>query len=229
MTPYDLLILQLDAEVPAGVFAELLEAWQVPYQIVRVDHGASLPVAANAVIVLGGAMGVHDEDMFPYLGAVKTFIRQRLDQATPLLGICLGGQLLAEVSGGRVSSNCCGEKGLVTVELTTAGLADPLFAGMSGPLSIYQWHNDSFSVPPGALHLAGSAACPGQAFRIGNAWGVQFHPEVDAAIVALWCKDTPTMASCVAEFSTVEREHRQLARQLLGNFLAAAGIRSRSL
>ncbi len=102
-----------------------------------------------------------------------------LATGTPLLGICLGGQLLAEVAGGAVSSNRCGEKGLVEIELTAGGRADPLLAGIDDRFQAFQWHNDSFAVPPPAQHLARSVACPGQAFRLGNAWGVQFHPEVD--------------------------------------------------
>ena len=229
MPSFELVILQLDPDVPAGVFTELLSEWQVPFRIVRVDGGENLPDSADAVIVLGGAMGVHDEEEFPFLCAVKAFMRRMLDRGTPLFGICLGGQLLADVAGGTVSSNCCGEKGVVAVEVTEIGVADPLFAGMTGPLPIYQWHNDSFTVPPGALHLAESTACPGQAFRLGNAWGVQFHPEVDTAIVALWSKDAPDHAVHVAEFAEAEPEHRQLARRMLGNFLTAAGMRSRTL
>ena len=221
-------IMQLDPEVPAGVFAELLGEWQVPYRIVRVDCGETLPDTADAVIVLGGAMGVHDEDKFPFLRTLKTYMRTMLDQGTPLFGICLGGQLLSDLAGGNVSSNCRGEKGLVAVELTADGAADQLFAGLSGPLHIYQWHNDSFTIPPAARHLAGSAVCPGQAFRLGMAWGVQFHPEVDIEIVRRWSKDVPERTALVADFSAAEPEHRRLARLLLGNFLTAAGVRFRT-
>ncbi|MHB8707569.1 MAG: type 1 glutamine amidotransferase [Desulfuromonadales bacterium] len=217
-------IIQSDPKVPAGVFAELLTEWQVPFRILRPDLGESLPAIADAVIVLGGVMGVHDEAQHPFLRAVKGCMRGMLAGGTPLFGICLGGQLLADVAGGVVSSDRCGEKGLVDITLTGAGSADPLFAGISQRFRAYQWHNDSFTVPPGARHLAASAVCPGQAFRLGNAWGVQFHPEVDGAIVAAWSGHTPDRERLTGEFAAAETAHRALARQLLANFLATAGL-----
>lgn len=156
---------------------------------------------------------------------LKEFLRRMLANRTPLLGICLGGQLLADVAGGVVSSNRCGEKGLVEVALTEAGIADPLFAGFRRCFRAFQWHNDSFTVPPQATSLASSGTCPGQAFRIGNAWGVQFHPEVDGSIVAAWSESVSAEDPLLAEFLAAEHEHRVLARQLLGNFLKLAGVR----
>jgi GMP synthase-like glutamine amidotransferase len=218
-------IVQGDPEVPAGVFADLLNEWQVPFRILRPDLGETLAEDSAAVIVLGGRMGAHDEAQHPFLGSVKEFMGRILAKGTPLFGICLGGQLLADVAGGVVSSNRCGEKGLVDVTLSAAGAADPLFAGIDQRFLAFQWHNDSFTIPPGAVHLADSAACPGQAFRTGNAWGVQFHPEVDSTIVAAWCGHSPAQQALVAEFAVAELAHRELARQLLGNFLTIAGLR----
>ena len=219
-------IIQSDPEVPAGVFAELLAEWRVPYRILRPDYGETLPFFAEAVIVLGGVMGVHDEAAHPFLRPLKAFLRRVLASSTPLFGICLGGQLLADVAGGAVRSNCRGERGLVEVSLTAAGAADPLFAGFAERFPVFQWHNDSFTLPPTAVPLATSAACPGQAFRLGNAWGVQFHPEVDARIVAAWSGHTPEKAQLAAEFTAAEPAHRLLARQLLGNFLTIAELHS---
>lgn len=216
-------IIQSDPDVPAGVFTELLGEWQVPFRILRPDLGEALPASAGAVIVLGGAMGVHDEAQHPFLRAVKGFMGEILSAGTPLFGICLGGQLLADVAGGVVSSNCCGEKGLVDITLTAAGSADPLFAGIGQRFRAYQWHNDSFTVPPGATHLATATVCPAQGFRIGNAWGVQFHPEVDSAIVHAWSRRAPAREPLAVAFAAAEATHRALARQLLANFLAAAG------
>ena len=218
-------IVQGDPEVPAGVFAALLNEWQVPFRILRPDLGEALAEDSAAVIVLGGRMGVHDGAQHPFLGSVKEFIGRILANGTPLFGICLGGQLLAEVAGGEVASNLCGEKGLVDVILSAAVAADPLFTGIDQRFLAFQWHNDSFTIPPGAVPLAGSAACPGQAFRTGNAWGVQFHPEVDSTIVAAWSGHSPARQALTAEFAAAEPAHRQLARQLLGNFLTIAGLR----
>jgi GMP synthase-like glutamine amidotransferase len=170
-------------------------------------------------------MGVHDEMLHPFLRPLKDCLRRMLANRTPLLGICLGGQLLADVAGGVVSSNRCGEKGLVEVTLTAAGAADPLFAGVGPCFRAFQWHNDSFTIPPQAASLAGSATCPGQAFRIGNAWGLQFHPEVDGSIVSAWSEHFAVKA-LLTEFLAAEPEHRMLARRLFGNFLEFAGVRA---
>jgi len=215
-------IIQNDPEVPIGVFGELLEEWRLPFRLVRLDIGDSLPVGADAVIVLGGAMGVHDEALHPFLRPLKEFLARRLIAGTPLLGICLGGQLLASLAGGVVSSKCRGEQGLVEVSLTSSGLSDPLFSGIGQRFQAFQWHNDSFSIPSVALHLAASDACPGQAFRAGNAWGLQFHPEVDRGLVAAWSGKTAAHTTLTTEFAAVETAHRALARQLLANFLTIA-------
>lgn len=220
----DLSIIQCDPEVPAGVIAELLSEWRVPFQILRADLGARYPVKPGAVIILGGAMGVHEEARHPFLRPLKEFMAGLLVSGTPQLGICLGGQLLAAVAGGVVTSNSRGEKGVVEVGLTADGAADDLFAGIDRRFRVFQWHNDSFTVPPGARHLAGSSACPGQVFRLGQAWGVQFHPEVDAAIVASWSRQVENGAGCIDQFISVEARHRQLCRELLINFLRVAGL-----
>jgi GMP synthase-like glutamine amidotransferase len=215
-------IIQNDPTVPVGVFGTLLREWCLPYRILRADAGQSLPVSDAAIIVLGGVMGVHDEARHPFLRPLKEHIHRALTAGRPLLGVCLGGQLLADVAGGVASSNRCGEKGLVEISLTAAGIDDPLFAGFDRRFQAFQWHNDSFTIPPGAQHLATSAGCPGQSFRVGNAWGVQFHPEVDAAIVAAWARHTPDELMLTSAFAAGETAHRLLARQLLANFLAFA-------
>ncbi len=221
-TPID--ILQLDPEVPAGVFADLLAEWQVHFRLLRPDLGEPLPTGGAPVIVLGGRMGVHDEEAHPFLAEVKAFMAACLASATPLLGICLGGQLLSAVAGGVVTSQSRGEKGLVAITLSGAGAADPLFAGLGSDLSAFEWHNDSFTIPPGAVPLAGSATCPGQAFRLGRAWGLQFHPEVDEAIVAAWSRGDPDREALITAFAAAAATHRALAAALLANFLDNAGL-----
>lgn len=223
MKPVD--IIQNDPTVPTGVFGMLLAEWQVPLRIHRADSGAALPADAAAVIVLGGTMGVHDASNLPFLLALKAFLKQVVAAGTPLLGICLGAQLLADATGGVVSKNCCGEQGLVDINLTPAGYDDPLFNGVGKRFQAFQWHNDSFSIPPGSLHLATSSGCSGQGFRVGNAWGLQFHPEVDRLIVSEWSRHSQTRAELLKSFAAVETEHFCLAKQLLANFLRTAGLR----
>lgn len=221
-----ILIVQNDPAVPAGRFARLLDDWQVPWKIWRPDLGQAPPefAALKGAIVLGGYMGVHDQARYPYLATVKTFMADLLTRDIPQLGICLGGQLLAAVLGGEVRAGVGGERGCRSLLLTAAGQTDPLFAGLPPAFAVFQWHHDSFAVPPGAVHLAHSAVCPGQVIRAGRAWGAQFHPEVTPEIVAPWQLRTGAPAEVVAEFREREEELAISAVRLLRNFLALSGV-----
>ncbi len=226
-----LVIIQNDPDVPLGAFAGYLAETGVPCRIVRTYAGEAPPpvIELSAAIVLGGAMGVHDTDRHPFRAEVKRFVRKCATHAVPLLGICLGGQILADAQGGRVTSNSCGEKGTLTVHLSPAGQRDPLFTGMTAEFVTFQWHNDCFALPDGAELLAFSAACPGQAFRFGaHCYGLQFHPEVDWSIVALWARETAETAASaerfLADFTTLEDPYRSASRQILDNFLGIARL-----
>lgn len=220
--------LQLDSEVPAGNFSSWLSEADVPFSCIRVYAGDPIPVAnpSAAVICLGGSMGVHDTAMFPYLLQTKTFIKKCLTENIPYLGICLGGQLLADVLGAAVAAGECGEKGMHHVAIAPAGLADPLFTGIPATFPTFQWHNDSFSLPEDAIRLASSKVCPYQAFRYGKcAYGLQFHPEVDRQIVAAWVasdgysRHTPSLADI---FCKSETSYYAISRLILSNFLHIA-------
>jgi GMP synthase-like glutamine amidotransferase len=111
-----------------------------------------------------------------------------------------------------------------SVDLTAAGKQEPLFMGVPGKIVTFQWHNDCFSVPEGGVLLASSPICPGQAFRFGkNAYGFQFHPEVDRAIVANWAGETsesaPFAERYLEEFAIHEEAYRNTSRRILRNFL----------
>jgi GMP synthase-like glutamine amidotransferase len=221
-----LYFIQNDPRVPGGIYGQYLQDKELPHRTVHLYAGEPLPAPAEttAVIVLGGYMGVHDESEYPFLRPLKACMRRLAEAGTPLLGICLGGQLLAEVLGGEVRSRHRGEKGLQEIRLTSGGHDDPLFAGLPPAFAAFEWHNDSFDLPPGALHLASSAACPGQAFRYRNAWGVQFHPEVDRGIVAAWSAAVDPTGGHAAQFAAGEATHRAVAQGLLANFLAFVGF-----
>lgn len=226
-----LLIVQNDPQVPVGAYGDHMEELGVPFLIVRPFLGEELPPAeaVSAVLVLGGAMGIHDEALHPFLVAVKSFIRGALAAGVPYLGICLGGQLLADVLGGVVTSGSSGEKGTLSVTLTPAGCDDPLFAGIPASFITFQWHNDTFAIPAGGTLLASSSACQNQAFRVGErAWGLQFHPEVTAEIIAAWAQwneeTAPRGERFVAEFTASEPSSRETSRRLLLNFLRAASL-----
>jgi len=229
-----LLVVQNDPDVPLGRYAETFARLGISCRTVRAYAGEPLSLTEETagVIVLGGAMGANDEESHPFLHGVKGFIALCLEKQVPFLGICLGGQLLADVAGGRVTSRTCGELGTLPLHLTGAGELDPLFAGLPSPFYSFQWHNDSFTIPPGAVHLAGSPVCPHQAFRCGNAYGLQFHPEVTGTIVATWAREIavePPLSAADAqrllnEFDRLQPDYAEASQRLILNFLGLAGL-----
>ena len=220
------LIVQNDPLCPPGSCLQLLQASGHPYRLLAAYQEEPLPDPAtlSGVIVLGGDMGVHETERFPYLERVKSFLMQALQAGTPLLGICLGGQLLAQAAGGQVASpSPHGEKGVCRMTLTAAGACDPLFAGVANPVVTFQLHDDSFTPPPGAALLAGSAACPAQAFRLGaHAYGVQFHPEVDPAIVACWEQLPQPPLELLPGFLSAQAAFERASHAILANFISLA-------
>jgi len=223
-----LYIIQNGPDVPPGLLTEELIQFGVKWTTVHPYRGEALPELPDteAVIVLGGDMGANDDGRHPFLTPLKAFMRVLVDKEIPYLGICLGGQLLAAALGADVTSNVHGEKGTCSVSLTGAGAEDRLFRGVSREFVSFQWHDDSFAVPDGAIRLAFSEACPNQAFRIGpSAWGLQFHPEVDERIVRVWSSWTPGTSSrtdeIVAAYRAAEAEYCQVLRLLTKNFLMA--------
>ena len=142
----------------------------------------------EGLLVLGGDQNLCEQDRFPYLTAELALLRTWLASGRPMLGVCLGAQLLAEACGGRVVRASRRELGWLDVELLAAAAQDPLLAFAPQHVTTLQWHSYAVEPPPGATLLASSPVCP-QAFRAGVAWGVQFHPEVDAGILADWLAD----------------------------------------
>lgn len=156
--------------------------------------GTTLPASLDhdAIVVLGGGFMPDDDMRAPWLPATRTLLRQALDRQVPVLGICLGGQLLAHVAGGTVQADAgAPECGSTPIRLLSAARRDPLFRGLPPVVPAIEHHHDAITaLPPGAIWLAASDRCPHQAFRVGPAaWGVQFHPEVGADRIPHWDAD----------------------------------------
>jgi GMP synthase-like glutamine amidotransferase len=171
-----------------GAFLEVLD----DYVPVELDEGEPLPDWRDfdAIVAMGGPMSVNDEADHPWLRDEKALVREAVEAGTPFLGVCLGSQLLAAALGARVFPNPAGaEVGVLPVERTPAGRADPVVGALAEPLVSLQWHGDTFELPDGAELLASSPLARNQAFRVGErAYGVQFHLEVTAEQVGQWAE-----------------------------------------
>jgi len=184
-----LLVQHAESEGP-GLLAQALDERRLPIRLVRADRGESVPRAAAgaaAVIILGGPMGVHEEDRFPHLRDEILLASDALRLGVPILGVCLGAQVLAAAAGARVYRGPAQEIGWFPTTLTAAGRADPILGLLPGEAMVFHWHGDTFDPPPGATLLASSRLYEQQAFRLSpRAWGVQFHPEITEAMVDDW-------------------------------------------
>jgi GMP synthase-like glutamine amidotransferase len=140
----------------------------------------------DGLIFMGGPMSVNDD--LPYLRCEEHYVRQAIDRGIPVLGVCLGSQLISRALGADVRRNRVKEIGWFDISLTAEGRVDPLFAAMRDSEPVFHWHGETFDLPQGAVLLATSERCRHQAFRIGDrVYGLQFHLEVTPAMIADWC------------------------------------------
>jgi len=164
-------------------------------EIVRCRPHAGEPLPGDetghdALVVMGGPQSAVDDERHPYLPGLCELMRRFGDAGKSVLGVCLGSQLLARGYGADNLVGAAVEFGWQDIHPTEKGLADPLLSAVGGTFPIFQWHNDTFTLPEGAVRLAGNAAAANQAFRIGRAtYGTQFHFEVDRTVAAWW-RDT---------------------------------------
>ena len=157
----------------------------------HVEAGDAMPgTGFDRAIILGGAMGAYDVDLHPWLDDEKKWIRNLIEAGIPLLGICLGSQLIADALGGKAYRAGAPEASVVAISLTDAGLADPVLS-QTGPIG-YALHQDTFTLPPGATLLAYTDRFP-QAFRLGSGLALQFHPDADLDLALEWGKEDSSM------------------------------------
>jgi len=186
------LVVEHEANAGIGLVGERLRAAGVELEVVGPEAGRPVPTTAlgfDGVVVLGGTPGPTDDLEASWLPRVRALMSECLAHEVPLLGICLGAQLLAVVAGGSVGpARIAPEVGLRAMSLTDAAAGDPLLDGLPGGLAAMQWHFlEVHELPAGSVSLCASAECANQAFRVGTvAWGVQFHLEALAATAADW-------------------------------------------
>ena len=196
-----LLVFQHVAAEPLGTLDPLIRRRGHRIRFVNFERHPDVQPSLDryrGLIVLGGPMNVADREERAHLRTELRVIEQALHRGVPVLGICLGAQLLAHALGAPVRRLERPEIGWHDVELTEHGAADPVLAPLGARRAVFQWHGCGFGIPSGAVQLARSAACEQQAFRYGdNAYGLQFHLEVDLRLVTRWVA-TPAYADDLA-------------------------------
>jgi GMP synthase (glutamine-hydrolysing) len=226
-----ILIIAHDTAYTAGLLRNLLLRRGVAHRTLRLHLGDPFPNDARrfkAIVSLGGGMGAGEERLFPFLRDEATFLRSAVVAGVPLLGIGLGARILARSLGGSVRRAPVAELGWSTVRLTPAGQRDALFAGIGTPLRAFHWHQEALTLPPGAELLATTDACRNQAFRFAMSWGLQFHPEVDAAAIEAWSIGTEEFVELRRLEAAVLPAWRRRASILFRNFLRMAECVGRS-
>ncbi len=191
------LVLQHVGHEPLGTLNPLLKDRGLRIRYVNFGRSPEAQpslIGYNGLIVLGGPMGVYEADKFPHLKHELKVIEDALKKDIPILGICLGSQLIAHALGAAVAKSNEKELGWCDIQLTSEGKKDFLLKNFSPKEKIFQLHGDAFTIPKKAAHLASSESCAGQAFRYGDkVYGFQFHLEVDKAMIQRWMKVTDNL------------------------------------
>lgn len=235
-----LLVFQHSAREPLGVLDPMLR--QAGFRIRYVNFSRRPDLRPDvgryhALVVLGGPMNVDQQDRHPHLATEIALIREALARGIPILGICLGAQLLAAALGANVQPNHVREIGWYRLHATAAANGDPLCRHL-GEHHVFQWHAYTFDLPAGAVHLASTPTCSNQAFRHGDrAWGLQFHLEADLPLIQEWLQVPEYKAEAEASGPAHHLEHilrdthahaprsLTLSQRVFGEFIALTGWR----
>lgn len=213
-------------QVRAGVFGEAVK--ERGHRLDEWSHAWGTPLprpldAYGAVLVFGGAMHADQEGHHPWLREENFFLQRLLDLRKPVLGVCLGAQLLAKAAGAPVGPAREPEIGWFPVELTDDAAHDPVLGRLPARFDAFQWHYYKHGVPAGAVELARNDLCT-QAFRLGDcAWGVQFHPEVTLGQVEAWMEeDEPVPPGLLDETRERIGDWNELGKGLCDAFVGVA-------
>ncbi|MCX7005194.1 MAG: type 1 glutamine amidotransferase [bacterium] len=198
----DVLFLLHTATEGPGTIAPFVAARGARAHYACLYAGAGLPADPrhyDLIVAMGGPMNVDEEEHYPFLREETAFLRTAIAAKVPVLGVCLGAQLIAKACGARVAKAPRPEIGWYPITLCNAAANDPAFAGLPAECTVLHWHEDMALLPEGAVLLASSADCPHQAFRVGSALALQFHVEITLAMLAAWTADKPALQHIAAD------------------------------
>ena len=215
-------ILKHVASEDAGTIKDFLIHNAIPFGTVDLYDSAKLPDISevSALVIMGGPMNVYEEEAYPFLKEETAFIRKALDRDIPTLGICLGSQLIAKALGAKVYKAAVKEVGWDDILLNKEAQKDFLFSKMTYPaMRVLQWHEDTFALPKGAVLLASSRQVPHQAYRYKqNAYGLQFHIEVDRSMLEDWFGKLPEKQSILEEYNRYQSQLNGVTEQIYRKF-----------
>ena len=170
-----------------GYFAEVLEHYNIPFELVCIDKGEMPPPQiddVSALVFMGGPMSVNDD--LPWIKQELTLIKKAVNVDLPVLGHCLGGQLISKALGGAISANPVKEIGWLPVQKIMGEQANNWLSGFSNDTPLFHWHGETFSIPEGATTILKSQHCAHQGFVLGNTLALQCHVEMTAPMVSEW-------------------------------------------
>jgi GMP synthase (glutamine-hydrolysing) len=195
MAAIRILVVENDSTAPLARLGDWLTEAGAELDLRRAQHGESVPAELDGyagLVVMGGSMNALADDVAPWLPELRRLLAAAVAAELPVLGVCLGAQLLAVATGGQVSLGTAPQYGAQLVAKRQAAATDPLFRELPITPDVVHWHTDQVSVlPPAAVQLAAAPDCEQQAFRVGRlAWGIQFHIETTPEIVRAWAAET---------------------------------------
>jgi GMP synthase (glutamine-hydrolysing) len=233
----DLLIIKNTTNEGPGLLERVLRKHAVSFDVVDLDQGEAFPnlVGYKALVVLGGLDSANDAT--PKMTKEREQVKYALDNGLPILGICLGLQVLVKVAGGRVVPGTRLEAGFISpsnapyeTKLTRDGAEDPLLAGLATTLPVFQLHGEVVELAPDMKVLATAAVTPNQVVKVGmKAYGIQSHFELTDQLLQVWAAEHPDLQpigyeALKAEFEKIKGEYTATGERLLENFLGIAGL-----
>ncbi|MBI2485780.1 MAG: gamma-glutamyl-gamma-aminobutyrate hydrolase family protein [Deltaproteobacteria bacterium] len=193
-----------------GTLFHTLKANDLNYEYINLyeDENPNIQLDdISGLIILGGPMNVYETDKYAFLKMEDRLIKETVEKDMPILGICLGAQLIAKALGARVMKNKEKEIGWYPLSITEEASKDKLFKHFKTEETVFQWHGDTFEIPEGAVHLAKSPLCLNQAFRYStNVYGLQFHIEVTQEMVSEWLNVTENKEEVMSLKGKIEPE-----------------------